>query len=158
MTTARIPEKVLQQQGVQLLRARGAAVYVIGTRRRKGDYPGTCMSAGIPDVLAFLPANWSTADAPRQLWWEVKTADGRATPQQLAFAEHCARAGQAYVRGDLDALVAWLVAHGYLKADNVAHYRRPCVDVCFTEIAQHGGVSARCAAHGRTHKEAVASR
>ena len=125
MKTPRLPEKVIQAQGVQLLAARGAKVYVLGTRRPKGDYQGTRQTPGIPDVLAFLPATWSAGDAPLQLWWEVKAAGGRATPEQLAFAEHCAHAGQEYVRGDLDALIAWLIEHNFLKAENVAHYRRP---------------------------------
>jgi len=121
--TQRIPEKALQVQGVKLLRMIGAAVYVIGTTRRKGDYPGTMQSPGLPDILAFLPTNAS--DVALQLWWEVKAAGGRATPEQLAFAEHCARTSQAYVRGDLDALVAWLVAYGFLPAKNLPHYRQP---------------------------------
>jgi len=37
----RIPEKVIQSQIVVLLRTCGAAVYVLGGARPRGDYPGT---------------------------------------------------------------------------------------------------------------------
>ena len=34
----------------------GAEVYPIGTTRKRGDYQGTMMARGLPDVLAFMPA------------------------------------------------------------------------------------------------------
>jgi hypothetical protein len=30
-----------------------------------------------------------------------------------------------YVCGDLDAVIAWLVQYGYLKAESLPHYRQP---------------------------------
>jgi hypothetical protein len=118
------------------------------------------MAAGLPDVLAFLPIADSPTPARLQLWWEAKAEGGRLSDAQIEFRACCEAAAVPHVCGDLDRLIAWLVLAKYLKADNVAHYRRPtdaCTDACFLEIAHHGGVSARCATHGRTHKEAVQS-
>jgi hypothetical protein len=124
------PEKVEQAHGVQLLRSLGAAVYVSGTRRRRGDYQGTMQSLGIPDVEAWLPRRLSDGDAParRLLKWEVKAAGAwRAhtllTPEQRDYAELCYAAGVAHVCGDYDALVTWLVINAYLDGKNLPHYR-----------------------------------
>jgi hypothetical protein len=49
MKSPRIPEKVIQQQIVTLLRSIGAQVWVLGTRRKRGDYQGTMQTPGLPD-------------------------------------------------------------------------------------------------------------
>lgn len=121
----RISEKQHQHNGQALLRSIGALVWTLGTRRRKGDFQGTMQTPGIPDVYALLPAR--AADQYRSpLWWEVKAVDGASRPEQLAFEQaHAATTAThwiGYVRGTFDALVGWLVAHGYVKAQNVPHY------------------------------------
>lgn len=131
----RVSEKVEQQHGVQLLRAIGATVYVSGTTRRRDDFHGTMQTPGIPDVESFLPLRMVHLDpAPgshqsytsqrrRLLKWEAKARGGRLRPEQLEYQRLCAEAEVAHVVGDCNALIAWLIEHGYLKPDQVAHYR-----------------------------------
>lgn len=116
---ATVSEKVEQQHIVQLLRSLGATVYVLGTRRRKGDYQGTMQTPGIGDLYVVLPAR----PTPRPLWVEVKAKGGAVRSAQLEFAAHCEAMGHAYVRGGLDAVIAWLIAQGYLSSAQVPHYR-----------------------------------
>ena len=116
MTTTRVPEKAVQAQIVSLLRQLGAAVYVLGTKRRRGDYQGTQQTPGLPDLCVFIRG--------RQLWIEVKAAGGRLRPEQVAFQAQCHTCGVAHVTGGVDEVLAWLVDAGIVKADNVAHYRR----------------------------------
>ncbi|MGE0445661.1 MAG: VRR-NUC domain-containing protein [Vicinamibacterales bacterium] len=126
----RQPEAVQQEQGIALLRTLGATIYRLGVRRRGGDYQGTMQTAGLPDVFAFLP---DTATGPLPgaqivgrtfLVWEVKASGGRVRPEQAAFRALCVDAGVAHVLGDCDALIAWLVAGGYLRADQLSAARR----------------------------------
>jgi hypothetical protein len=118
-------EKVEQAHGVQLLRyvAGREQVFVLGTRRRAGDYQGTMQSLGVPDVVAFLPLGPSKL----QLWWEVKAPGGRLRPEQQHFRQLClsVAAGVAHVVGDYDALIAFLVKGGWVKASSLPHYRQP---------------------------------
>jgi hypothetical protein len=118
------PERVEQANGVQLLRSMGAAVYVLGTVRRKGDHPGTMQTPGIADVEAFLPAR---EGRPRRLLkWEAKSRRGRLRPEQAVYRELCsATPGVLHVTGPLDALIAALIEHGYLRGDQVGHYHLP---------------------------------
>jgi hypothetical protein len=115
----RQPEKAEQAAIVKLLRGIGCAVYVLGTRRPAGDYQGTCMTAGIGDVYAFLPRHTGT------LWVEVKAAGGRPSPAQVAFQEACQACGQAHVLGGQNEVIAWLLEHGYIHEGQVPHYRLP---------------------------------
>ena len=48
-------EKEIQADIVKLLETVGAAVYRIGTTRKRGDHQGTMQTAGIPDLVAFVP-------------------------------------------------------------------------------------------------------
>jgi hypothetical protein len=123
----RIPEKAVQSQIVNLLRSVGASVYVIGTRRPRGEFQGTRQTPGIPDIYAFLPPprlkpNITTLTP---VWIEVKAADGRLRPEQADFQDQCARTGGVlkHVVGGVDQVVTLLVAGGWLRADGVAHYR-----------------------------------
>lgn len=59
------------------------------------------------------------------LFVEAKATGGRLRPEQAELRDLCRRAGIAHVVGGLDAVIAWLVAHGYLTADSVPHYRQP---------------------------------
>jgi hypothetical protein len=117
-------EKAEQAAGVALLRTIGATVYVLGHARPQGDRPGTMQTPGLPDVEAFLPA---LAAAPALfLKWEAKRSrGGRRSPAQIEYGELCATAGVAYVVGDLDALIAFLIGCGRLRADQVPHDRLP---------------------------------
>ncbi len=108
-------EKYEQADGVKLLRLLGAEVYVSGTVRRAGDYHGSMQTPGIPDVQAFLPS--TRRHPPRLLCWEVKRARGKMSTAQVAYRAHCLAAGVPHVVGDIDALMAWLVEQGYLRAD-----------------------------------------
>lgn len=114
---ARVPERVVQQQIVHLLRSLGAQVWVLGTTRRRGDYHGTMMSPGLPDLIASVRGH--------MLMVECKAAGGRLRPEQRVFQQACQDCGVAHVVGGVDEVVAWLVAQGILRADAVAHYRRP---------------------------------
>ena len=114
----RTPEKVVQAHVVQLLQTVGAVVYVLGTTRRRGDYPGTMQTPGLPDVMAFLPPAPRTPNALvtwKLLCVECKAIGGRLKPAQRQFQQFCALARVSHVVGDLDAVIAWLIAYGYLK-------------------------------------------
>lgn len=123
-------EKVEQQHIVQLIRSIGGSVYVLGTRRKRGDFQGTCQTPGIPDLYVFLPASprpgpdgaYSSACA---LWVEVKAAGGRARPEQQQFQQQCEASQVAHVLGGLDAVIAFLIAGGWIRESSVPHYRRP---------------------------------
>lgn len=114
-------EKYEQADGVKLLRSLGAAVYINGTKRRAGDYQGTMTTPGQPDVHFFMRSGESPS---RLVFWEVKRARGaRLSPEQKAYAAHCRAAGVDYVCGDLTALMAWLVEHGYLRREQLPAWR-----------------------------------
>ena len=131
------PEKVVQQHVVQLLRSIGADVWVLGTRRAKGDYPGTRQTPGLPDVLACLPTHmaprWTQEPdghiyrTDKRVWLaiECKSDTGRLRPEQQHFRQCCHDSDMLHVTGGLDDVIAKLVQLGYLKAESVAHYRRP---------------------------------
>lgn len=126
-------EKIEQAHTVQLLRSLGANVYVLGTRRRKGEHQGTMQTPGLSDLIAFVPLtaaaattfNYTRGQARALLFIECKAKGGRLSAEQEAFRIMCLAAGAEHVVGNLDAVIAWCIAHEYLKADNVAHYRRP---------------------------------
>jgi hypothetical protein len=123
-------EKHEQVDGVRLLVSLGAKVYVSGTVRRHGDYPGTMQTPGIPDVEAYLPAPRYGAPLPdgraqRLLKWECKRPRGRMSSAQVEYAAHARAAGVDHVAGDLTALLTWLVDAGYLRADQLPHDRQP---------------------------------
>lgn len=130
LTGPRVPERVVQQQIVTLLRSVGAAVYVLGTVRRRGDFHGTMQTPGLPDLFAVLPASKVAApdgafSSPTALWVEVKAEGGQLRREQAEFRAQCESAELAHVVGGVDDVIAWLIAGGWLKAENVPHYRRP---------------------------------
>ena len=126
VSVARPSEKVEQAHIVQLLRSIGSRVYVLGTHRRRGDYPGTMQTEGVPDLMVFLPARDPETPSRRLfLFVEVKAHSGRMRPEQAAFRELCLDADVVHRVGGLDDLIAWLVDRDYVKASNVPHYRQP---------------------------------
>jgi hypothetical protein len=129
-------EKAEQAHIVQLLRSIGGAVYVLGTRRRRGDHQGTMQTPGLPDVIAFLPTREHACirlvvdgvSLPLKRLFvcvECKATGGRLRPEQRAFRDFCRDAGIQHVSGDFDAIIAWLIDFGYVQADQFPHYRQP---------------------------------
>lgn len=128
MKTPRVPEKVVQSHVVSALRSVGAKVYVIGRPpRRDAVHKGTGQTAGIPDLLVFLPdapnVNYDagTGSLAHQLWVECKAKGGRLRPEQADFRARCQAVGIPHVVGGLDEVLAYLRAHGYIR--EAAHYR-----------------------------------
>ena len=114
---ARVPERVVQQQIVHLLRSLGAQVWVLGTTRRRGDYHGTMQTPGLPDLIASVKGH--------MLMVECKAAGGRLRPEQRVFQQACQDCGVAHVVGGVDEVVAWLVGEGLLAASSLPSYRVP---------------------------------
>lgn len=112
-------EKAEQRAIVQLLESLGAKVYVIGTRRPKGDYPGTRQTPGIPDLHVFLYQ--PRTDTAVQLWIEVKAKGGKLRPAQVEFKAWCVAAKVEHIVGTCDDVQNWLVDHGWLRESQ----RRP---------------------------------
>lgn len=122
-----------EQLGIrQLMLTLGATEYVLGTKRKKSDYHGTMQTPGIPDLQFFLPEKRARFDASakpftrRFVIVEAKREkEGRFSPAQKEYRALCAAAGIDYIGGCLNDVIAWLIREGYVKADNVPHYRRP---------------------------------
>lgn len=119
----------MQRQGAALLRALGGRVYELGHRRSRPNPEcpvcrknmTTRQTPGLPDVEAFLPIRGT--DRWTFLKWEVKHGGNTLSPEQRTFRDLCGWASVWHVSGDLDALMAALVLAGFLKAENVPHYR-----------------------------------
>lgn len=134
MKQARVLEKTVQRDVVQLLRAIGAQVWELGHKRSKGRNCPHCkqfvpnhdfstrQTPGIPDVFAFVPfqkTNWP-------LWVECKANGGRLSPEQSQFSLYCAMSDQTwYVAGGLDDVIGFLLKKGVIHQGQVAHYRVP---------------------------------
>ena len=119
MAKRRQPERAIQAQIVHLLKSLGARVYVLGTTRRKGDYQGTMMTAGLPDLMAFLPHGRVSGDGWILLIVEVKAPKGRMSKPQRDFRENCLCAGVEHIAGGLDEVFSWLIQNKYLRQDQV---------------------------------------
>lgn len=125
----RVSEKVLQQQIVRFLCNLGARVYVSGTVRRTGDYQGTMQTPGIPDVEAWLPLAPGVASPHARsrvvLKVECKAAGGQLSAAQESYRQLCLEGpvGLHHVVGGLDDVIAWAIDQGYVKAENMPHYR-----------------------------------
>jgi len=122
-------EKVVQRDCIALYVAIGCHysakdetdIYVLGTRRRRGDHQGTMQTPGICDLWVFLPACAPLAKpgavTPTCVWHEVKAEDGVPSEAQLRFQQKCFNRGIAHVMGGVDALTAFLIQHGFLVGD-----------------------------------------
>ncbi len=121
----------------------GGRVYVSGTRRSRGrkcptcqtfvaEHQGTRQTPGIPDLEVFLPLpprRRAAGDTSRVLLKvECKRTGERMTDDQVAYARLTTSAGIHHVAGDLNAVLAWAVQEGYVRAENVPHYRQASVD------------------------------
>ncbi len=137
-------EKVEQAQIVRFLTGIGGRVCVSGTRRSRGkacrscgafvpEDQGTRQTPGIPDLEAYLPPPPSRrpiGDTSRVLLKvECKRTGETMRPEQAAYAELARAAGVHHVAGDLNAVLAWATAQGYIHESNVPHYRRASLEV-----------------------------
>lgn len=130
----RTPEKTVQRDVVQLLRAIGGQVWELGHKRSKGrpcphckqfvpnhDF-STRQTPGIPDIYAIGPhrtGGWYS------LWVECKADGGRLSQEQLGFQESCKLTRTWHVVGGLDDVITFLLWKGVISERNVAHYRVP---------------------------------
>jgi len=144
----RQPERGEQRAIVQLIGVLGGRAWVLGTTRRRGsacptcgtfvpEYAGTMQTPGVVDVIGFLPPPRRPDGAPAEGPWvevmvEAKAPGGRlrratqpGAPDQVLFRDCCLRAQVEHVVGGFDAFLAWAIDHGYLRRDQVAHYRLP---------------------------------
>lgn len=103
-------EKQEQAAIVKLLHMLGGQVWVLGTRRPKGDYPGTRQTPGLPDLIAAIPRghDW------RRVEIEVKAARGRVSPAQRHYRSMADACGIDHLLGGLDVIIAWLEEQGYV--------------------------------------------
>ena len=106
-------EKEIQADIVALLETVGAAVYKIGTKRKKGDHQGTMQTPGIPDLVAFVTVPCLLR--PVQLWVEVKRPGGTMSEAQWAFWRNARDAFCEHVTGGVDEVLDWLVERGVVK-------------------------------------------
>ena len=119
----RVSEKTEQAHIVQLLRALGAKVYVLGHGSPNDGrrHRGTGQTPGLPDLFCFLPPR---GDAPRlALWIECKAKGGKVRDEQRAFAKLCTDAMVDHIVGTLDDVIGWLIRHGYCGAHQFPSYR-----------------------------------
>ena len=113
-------EKEIQSDIVKLLKTVGAAVYKIGTTRKKGDHQGTMQTPGIPDLCAFVRVPISLHVSPHRtdlvpLWIEVKRPRGTMSPEQTMFRLRSLEAGCAHLVGGVPEVLDWLKARGVVK-------------------------------------------
>lgn len=111
-------EKHEQADGIKLLELVGAKVYVLGTRRKRGDHQGTMQTPGIPDVLAFLPTPPMLEDGSwKAVWFEFKRAKGgKLSEAQEEFQTYCRAASVDHVVAHGSGAVAdYLKKGGWLK-------------------------------------------
>lgn len=108
-------EKAEQAAIVMLLERLGAKIWVLGTRRPKGDYPGTRQTPGLPDLLVCLPRCARLGWRMTRLEIEVKTKQGRTSDAQLEYQALCRATGISHILGGLDDVLAWLRARGYVR-------------------------------------------
>lgn len=124
MKCKRIPEKAVQAQITATLRQLGGRLYTIGTRRRAGDYQGTMQTAGLPDLMVFMPPT-RTRERWTLLVIEVKAPGGRLREEQKEFRAHCLESGIPHIVGGLNDVFAWLLDEGYVRRDQVPAHRLP---------------------------------
>lgn len=129
------PEKTEQSHIVQTIALLGGKSYVLGTRRgtvrcincgkQTPEHQGTKQTAGVSDVLAFLPLVNAPVGSPRAVlvFVEVKAARGRMSTEQQEFREWSLHACQAHVVGGFNAFADWLIERGICKETAFAHYR-----------------------------------
>jgi hypothetical protein len=111
------PERAEQAAIVKLLKLLGASVYVIGTKRRKGEYQGTMQTPGIPDLYVVLPSPMRGASGHdvTPLWIEVKAKAGRLSAAQRRFHVESQQVRIPHLIGGIDVVSDWLRQGGWIK-------------------------------------------
>lgn len=120
------PEKRAQADIQDFLLSIGGAVYILGTRRRAGspcpncgmfvaEHQGTRQTKGLCDVLAFLPTRPGARARRLLLMVEVKVGKNKRTPEQDLFRALCGEADLVHLTGDLDTVLRWATAEGYVR-------------------------------------------
>lgn len=123
--TPKPTEKQVQAAVKALFEAAGAMVYVLGTRRPRGDYPGTCQTPGLPDLYAVHP----TAGA---WWFECKVPGGKLSEPQATFGtQHWTARGLPHYPlhhwgafADAESLLAALGLGDYVEGQFTLNARR----------------------------------
>jgi len=85
-------EKVVQREVIQFFEGLGCRVYRLG-----GNNRATRQSAGLPDLWIFCPRKHTG------MWFEVKAAWGRPSPDQITFADSCEACRVPYGIGGMPA-------------------------------------------------------
>lgn len=122
------PLESVEQLGIRkLMLSLGGKEYVLGTKRKKTDFHGTMQTPGIADLQFFLPERRVEMALYRKWRFVVVEAKrqkgGRFSPEQIEYRDLCLAAGIDYIGGCLDDAIAWLISEGYLRANQVPHYR-----------------------------------
>lgn len=132
------PEAIEQQNIVGTVARLGGKCYVLGTKRGlvkcvtcgslTPEHQGTKQTAGVSDVLAFIPYRvgefaavllFIEAKAPSR----ARTKDAGLSPDQVEFRDWCARACQEHIVGGFNVFADWLIRKGIVKETAFAHYR-----------------------------------
>lgn len=136
-------EQAEQEAVKTLLLAIGAKFWVAGTKRKHGDYQGSMQTPGLADLpLVFLPRHQragltrdeSLARGYPEHAYELvviemkspgaaRSKTGGLSPEQRDLQHYCELSGTPYIHGDANAVIAWLIQHGYLRKEQVPHYR-----------------------------------
>lgn len=120
----------------KLMLSLGAREYVLGTTRSKKDFDhGTRQTPGLPDLQFFLPEKRARFDASANVFTRrfviveaKRQKGGRYSPEQIEYRDLCAAAGVDYIGGCLNDVIVWLVDEGYVKRENLPHYRLPAAE------------------------------
>lgn len=111
-------EKHEQAAIVRLLTSMGASVFVLGTTRKRTDWPGTMQTAGVPDLLTFLKHPGDGRLELVVIECKRRLHASTLSPAQKGFRDLCELAGVPHIVGGLDEVIAWLTARGYLTKGN----------------------------------------
>lgn len=133
-------EKFEQADMIELYQKIGSTVYEATTHLRGKACPkcGTFVTPGhasgqtegMSDLIVFLPKRGGPLHQRHVLFHEMKRQGGgekdlsKEQRELMLLVRECGGT-VSHVVGDLNAGIAWLIEHLYLRADSVAHYRVP---------------------------------
>ena len=113
------PERAEQKAILDVLKIVHAQVWVLGTVRKRGDWPGTRQTPGLPDIIASVPKlDCGLLNKNRnrdRLEVEVKAGRGRLSYAQEHYRAHALSACIEHIVGGVDAVLAWLRTRGHLE-------------------------------------------
>jgi len=84
---------------------------------------GTQQTPGIADLEIWMPPRGERPAA--LLKWEVKAEGGRLSPEQREYRALCEVSGVQWGVGPFAVFAAFMADYGFLKHENLPHYRRP---------------------------------